>query len=97
MKTLAPPRAAVLPVLDLSDRGVPSAPGVTAKTKKSRIWMWFLVFEAVVALIYFPFGIPSGKPRMLGFIPWMEWDGQVPAWAVLGLSSVCLLYTSRCV
>ena len=23
-------------------------------------WKWFLVFEAVVALIYFPFGIPSG-------------------------------------
>jgi len=91
VKTLAPPRAAVLPVLDLSDRGVPSAPGVTAKTKKSRIWMWFLVFEAVVALIYFPFGIPSGKPRMLGFIPWMEWDGQVPAWAVLGLSSVAAI------
>src|ERR1039458_2721171 len=34
-----------------------------AKTKKSRTWIWFLVFEAVVALIYFPFGIPSGKPR----------------------------------
>jgi diguanylate cyclase (GGDEF)-like protein/PAS domain S-box-containing protein len=50
--------------------------------------MWFLAFEAVVALVYFPFGIPSGKPRMIGFIPWMEWKGQVPAWAVLGLSAV---------
>ncbi len=53
--------------------------------------MWFLAFEAVLALIYFPFGIPSGKPRMIGFIPWMEWTGQVPAWSVLGLSSVAAI------
>ena len=54
-------------------------------------WKWFLVFEAVVALIYFPFGIPSGRPRILGVVPWMEWTGQVPAWAVLGLSAVAAI------
>jgi len=42
-------------------------------------------------LVYFPFGIPSGKPRLLGVVPWMEWDGQVPAWALLGLSAVAAI------
>jgi diguanylate cyclase (GGDEF)-like protein/PAS domain S-box-containing protein len=51
-------------------------------------WKWFLAFEGLMALIYFPFGIPSGRPRILGFVPWMEWPGQVPAWAILGLSAV---------
>jgi diguanylate cyclase (GGDEF)-like protein/PAS domain S-box-containing protein len=54
-------------------------------------WKLFLVFEAFVALIYFPFGIPSGHPRILGVVPWMEWPGQVPAWAVLGLSAVAAI------
>ncbi len=53
----------------------------------STLWLKFLAFESVLALIYFPFGIPSGTPRILGFLPWMEWAGQVPAWALLGLSS----------
>jgi diguanylate cyclase (GGDEF)-like protein/PAS domain S-box-containing protein len=54
----------------------------------AKAWKWFLLFEAVVALIYFPLGIPSGSPRILGVVPWMEWTGQVPAWSVLGLSAV---------
>ncbi len=54
-------------------------------------WKWFLAFEAVAALIYFPFGIPSGSPRILGVVPWMEWTGQVPAWSVLGLSAVAAI------
>ena len=45
----------------------------------------------MVALIYFPFGIPSGRPRILGVVPWMEWTGQVPAWSVLGLSAVAAI------
>jgi diguanylate cyclase (GGDEF)-like protein/PAS domain S-box-containing protein len=57
----------------------------------ARAWIWFLVFEAVLALIYFPFGVPSGKPRILGAVPWMEWTGQVPAWAMLGLSAVAAI------
>ena len=51
-------------------------------------WRWFLVWEAVLALVYFPFGVPSGKPLIFGVIPWMEWPGQVPAWSLLGLSAV---------
>ncbi len=54
-------------------------------------WKWFLLFEAVVALIYFPLGIPSGSPHILGVVPWMEWTGQVPAWSVLGLSAVAAI------
>ncbi len=57
----------------------------------SRLWIWFLALEAVFALVYFPFGFPSGSPRMLGFLPWMEWPGQVPAWALLGLSAVAAI------
>ncbi len=65
--------------------------GTAAPRFSARAWIWFLVFEAVVALIYFPFGIPSGHPRILGAVPWMEWTGQVPAWAVLGLSAVAAI------
>ncbi|HTV10636.1 MAG TPA: EAL domain-containing protein [Acidimicrobiales bacterium] len=54
-------------------------------------WARFLIWEALLALIYFPFGIPAGKGRLLGMIPWMEWSGQVPAWALLGLSSVAAI------
>ncbi|MGA2211208.1 MAG: EAL domain-containing protein [Acidimicrobiales bacterium] len=54
-------------------------------------WKWFLAWEAAVALVYFPFGEPSGKPPILGVVPWMEWPGQVPAWAVLGLSAVAAI------
>jgi diguanylate cyclase (GGDEF)-like protein/PAS domain S-box-containing protein len=57
----------------------------------SRTWVRFLAFEAVLALIYFPFGIPSGPGRLLGVVPWMEWPGQVPAWALLGLSAVAAI------
>ncbi|MGA2528874.1 MAG: EAL domain-containing protein [Acidimicrobiales bacterium] len=58
------------------------------ESQPSKLWLKFLAVEAVFALIYFPFGIPSGVPRMLGFLPWMEWPGQVFAWALLGLSAV---------
>ncbi len=59
-----------------------------SRTTANRTWLWFLGAEAVFALLYFPFGFPSGKPLIFGFLPWMEWPGQVPAWAALGLSSV---------
>jgi diguanylate cyclase (GGDEF)-like protein/PAS domain S-box-containing protein len=68
------------PAAHPSGRAAPSVP--------TNAWKWFLAFEAAVALIYFPFGIPSGRPRILGVVPWMEWTGQVPAWALLGLSAV---------
>jgi diguanylate cyclase (GGDEF)-like protein/PAS domain S-box-containing protein len=85
-----------LPVLDLSEPGGRGTPATGAKGASSKSWRWFLAFEVVVALVYFPFGIPSGKPRMIGLIPWMEWKGQVPAWAVLGLSSVAaIVYGAR--
>ncbi len=54
-------------------------------------WRWFLAFEAVVAVIYFPFGVPSQKPLIFGWLPWREWPGQVPAWALLGLSAVAAI------
>ncbi|MGO8870470.1 MAG: EAL domain-containing protein [Acidimicrobiales bacterium] len=54
----------------------------------SNAWKWFLALEAVLALIYCPFGIPPQRPFILGFLPWMEWPGQVPAWSLLGLSAV---------
>ena len=54
-------------------------------------WKWFLAFEAVLALIYFPFGIPPATPASWASVPWMEWTGQVPAWAVLGLSAVAAI------
>jgi diguanylate cyclase (GGDEF)-like protein/PAS domain S-box-containing protein len=50
-------------------------------------WLWFLALEAVLALIYWPFGA-SSKSEILGVIPWMEWPGQVPAWSLLGLAAV---------
>ena len=59
-----------------------------APATSSTLWIKFLGFEAVLALVYFPFGFPSGSPRIIGFLPWMEWPGQVPAWALLGLSAV---------
>jgi diguanylate cyclase (GGDEF)-like protein/PAS domain S-box-containing protein len=54
-------------------------------------WRWFLALESVFALIYFPFGVTPGKPLIFGFLPWMEWPGQVPAWALLGLSAVAAI------
>ena len=67
-----------------------------ARAISSKAWLWFLGLEALFALIYFPFGVPSGKPPMIGFLPWMEWPGQVFAWALLGLSAVAaILYGIR--
>lgn len=69
----------------------PVASGVEHRARKitnALTWKHFLIFEAVVALVYFPFGLPPGKGRLLGVVPWMEWTGQVPAWAILGLSAV---------
>ncbi len=59
-----------------------------AHTTSSTLWLWFLGLEGFFALIYFPFGIPTGRPLIMGFLPWMEWPGQVPAWTLLGLSAV---------
>jgi diguanylate cyclase (GGDEF)-like protein/PAS domain S-box-containing protein len=61
------------------------------RSVRSTTWRWFLALEALFALVYFPFGFPSGKPAILGVIPWMEWSGQVPAWALIGLSSVAAI------
>jgi hypothetical protein len=73
-----------------------SASPKDVKRSSPHLWKWFLGWEALLALIYFPFGIPSGKPRILGVIPWMEWDGQVPAWCFLGVSAVAaIIYGAR--
>jgi diguanylate cyclase (GGDEF)-like protein/PAS domain S-box-containing protein len=77
--------------LDTCEPATGDKPNLSASGPSSRTWVWFLVFEAVVALVYFPFGIPSASPRILGVVPWMEWTGQVPAWAVLGLSAVAAI------
>jgi diguanylate cyclase (GGDEF)-like protein/PAS domain S-box-containing protein len=61
------------------------------RTTSPTAWRWFLALEAVFALIYFPFSVTPGQPRIFGFLPWMEWDGQVPAWALLGLSAVAAI------
>jgi hypothetical protein len=62
-----------------------------ARTTSPNAWRWFLGFEAILAMIYFPFGVTPGKPLIFGVLPWMEWPGQVPAWALLGLSAVAEL------
>ena len=59
-----------------------------AQTGLPRAWRWFLAVETVLALVYFPFGIPPEKPLIFGWLPWMQWPGQVPAWGLLGLSAV---------
>lgn len=76
------------PVSSQDNRSQSSATRAVATGAPSKAWLWFLGWEAFVALVYFPFGIPSGKPRILGVVPWMEWDGQVPAWCILGVSAV---------
>ena len=85
------PRRAPLPTAYEAGVTPSSGTALSATRASSKAWVWFLVFEAVVALIYFPFGIPSGRPRILGVVPWMEWTGQVPAWSVLGLSAVAAI------
>jgi diguanylate cyclase (GGDEF)-like protein/PAS domain S-box-containing protein len=69
-----------------------SHPPVEARGTSKNTWRWFLGLEAVFALIYFPFGIPPEKPFIFGFLPWMEWPGQVPAWAALGLAAVAAIF-----
>jgi hypothetical protein len=71
---------------------VPEVRPAEGGLRPSHAWRWFLLFEALVGLFYFPIGFPSGSPRILGVVPWMEWPGQVPAWAVLGLSSVAAIF-----
>jgi diguanylate cyclase (GGDEF)-like protein/PAS domain S-box-containing protein len=84
-----------------SEEDVPIAATVDAESpplarSSSNAWKWFLAWEAFIALIYFPFGIPSGKGRIIGVVPWMEWDGQVPAWCILGVSAViAIAYGAR--
>jgi diguanylate cyclase (GGDEF)-like protein/PAS domain S-box-containing protein len=78
-------------VLDLRDKALPGTPVAAAKPRFPKMWLWFLALEGVFALIYFPFGIPSGRPQILGVVPWMEWDGQVPAWSLLGLCAVAAI------
>jgi diguanylate cyclase (GGDEF)-like protein/PAS domain S-box-containing protein len=62
-----------------------------ARKTSPNAWRWFLGFEAILAMIYFPFGVTPGKPLIFGVLPWMEWPGQVPAWALLGLSAVAAI------
>ena len=75
------------------ERRMPSIPtgGETGRTAEAgsaahptspNAWKWFLALEAGFALIYFPFGIPAQRPFIFGFLPWMEWPGQVFAWAL---------------
>ena len=59
-----------------------------AQTTSAHAWRWFLTLEAVLALAYFSFGVPPEKHLTSGWLPWMEWPGQVPAWALLGLSAI---------
>jgi hypothetical protein len=60
-------------------------------------WKWFLALEACLALVYGSFGIPPHRPFIFGFLPWMEWPGQVPAWSLLGLSAVAaVVYGAIC-
>ena len=59
-----------------------------SKVSSSRPWCWFLTLDAVLALGYFPVGAPSERPLIFGWLPWRQWPGQVPLWAVLGLSAV---------
>ena len=75
-------------IAHVDDEGAERSPPANEQTRPSTLWIKFLGLEAVFALIYFPFGIPSGTPPILGFLPWMEWPGQVPAWSLLGLSAV---------
>jgi len=70
------------------DEIISEASGPGGRTTSPNAWRWFLGFEAILALIYFPFGITPGAPKIFGVLPWMEWDGQVPAWCALGLSAV---------
>jgi len=85
---LSSTRKAAADGVDSPSEGLEATSGRLPKPVSKSAWKWFLGFEAVLALVYFPFGIPSGHPRILGVVPWMEWPGQVPAWAMLGLSAV---------
>jgi diguanylate cyclase (GGDEF)-like protein/PAS domain S-box-containing protein len=69
------------------------APPFIGPNRWPHAWRWFLVIESALALIYFPFGVTAGKPLIFGFLPWMEWPGQVPAWALLGLCAVVAIVT----
>ncbi len=66
-------------------------PAAGTRTTSRNTWKWFLALEAVFAFVYFPFGVTPGKPLIFGVLPWMEWPGQVAAWAMLGLSSVAAI------
>jgi diguanylate cyclase (GGDEF)-like protein/PAS domain S-box-containing protein len=91
-RDLMSPLAARNEMKHAGDRPPPSA----ARAISPTAWRWFLALEAVFALIYFPFGAPSGGTPIMGFLPWMEWPGQVPAWALLGLSAaVAIAYGIR--
>jgi diguanylate cyclase (GGDEF)-like protein/PAS domain S-box-containing protein len=74
------------------DTKMRAAPTTKSRTTSPHLWRWFLALEAVFALIYFPFGVTPGKPLIFGFLPWMEWPGQIPAWALLGLSAVAAIF-----
>jgi diguanylate cyclase (GGDEF)-like protein/PAS domain S-box-containing protein len=76
---------------DEMKRGAGGALRSAARAISPSAWRWFLAFEAVLALIYFPFGFPAAHPRLASFVPWMEWPGQVPAWALLGLSAAAAI------
>ena len=91
MSSQATARVALPAANDAADTAPSAVTRGTGRGAPTRAWQWFLIFEAVVALIYFPFGVPSGQPRILGVVPWMEWAGQVPAWAVLGLSAAAAI------
>ena len=62
------------------------------RTTSKNAWRWFLALEGILAFVYFPFGLPSQKPLIFGFLPWMEWNGQPFAWALIGLSAVAAIF-----
>jgi drug/metabolite transporter (DMT)-like permease len=78
------------------DTTMSGSPTLGESTTSHHLWRWFLALEALFALVYFPFGVTPGKPLIFGFLPWMEWPGQVPAWALLGVSAVvAIIYGVR--
>ena len=75
-------------LLRTNEECVVARPVAGVQSTSPLIWRRFLVLEAVFALVYFPVGLPSEKPLIFGWLPWMQWPGQVPAWALLGLAAV---------
>jgi diguanylate cyclase (GGDEF)-like protein/PAS domain S-box-containing protein len=77
--------------LNMAGSTGPVRPSIDVHPTSKHLWRWFLGFEVVFALIYFPFGLPAQRPFIFGVLPWMEWPGQPFAWACIGLSAVAAI------